>query len=157
MQLVVTGHRGAFEQLLERHLDPIHAYAKRITGSATDADDIAQDVFLKLWQKPDRYRSGRVKFTTWLHRVAHNACMDLFRGRNHQALPAEEAEIQINETPDIERAISALPLNQRTAVALCLLGGHSTRDASRIMRSSPRAVESLISRARRTLRQVLQP
>ena len=157
MQLVVTGHRSAFEQLLERHIDPIHAYAKRITGSATDADDVAQEVFLKLWQKPDRYRPGRVKFTTWLHRVAHNACVDLFRSRDHQVPPAEEAEIQINETPDIEGAISALPLNQRTAVALCLLGGHSTRDASRIMRSSPRAVESLISRARRTLRQVLQP
>mgnify|MGYP001811624960 CR=1 FL=1 len=157
MEAINNGDKPAFDMLVTRHLNAIHAYAYRLSRSRADADDVAQEVFLKVWRKAGTFRPGKVKVTTWLHRIAHNACVDLFRKRSRQSdfLPEQEQAIEMQDSTEVERAIADLPLNQRTAVALCLLGNHSTKEAAHIMGSSPRAVESLISRARRTLRQDL--
>ncbi len=149
---------GAFTCFVRRHLNAVHAYAYRLSGSRADADDIAQDTFLKIWQKAQTYKQGQVKPTTWLHRVAHNTFIDLLRKRK----PTESIEDWSPKAPDIdpdagllERAMTQLPLNQRTAVALCLIGNHTTRDAAHIMGLNARAVESLIARARRSLKEVI--
>ena len=159
MARIVAGDRSAFDVFVHRHLPPIHAYASRLTGSRHDADDVAQETFLKVWRKAGSYRGGQVKVSTWLHTIAHNTCIDVLRKRrptepieHHEPL----TEGASGDAQVLERLISALPVNQRTAVALCLLGGHSTREAAHITGSSPRAVESLISRARRTLREAFR-
>ena len=160
MARIVAGDRSAFDVFVHRHLPAIHAYASRLTGSRHDADDVAQDTFLKVWQKAGSYKAGRVKVSTWLHTIAHNTCIDALRKRKPSE-PIEHHEPSSSQgagddTHVLERLISRLPVNQRTAVALCLLGGHSTREAAHITGSSPRAVESLISRARRSLREAFR-
>ena len=76
----VAGDRAAFATLLERHYDRIHGFAWQLTGSRTDADDIAQDVCCTLVEKIGTYR-GEARFTTWLYGVTFNACRDLRRKR----------------------------------------------------------------------------
>jgi RNA polymerase sigma-70 factor (ECF subfamily) len=75
-----SGDRAAFETLLRRHYDRIHRIAWRMTGSATDADDIAQDVCCTLVEKIDSFK-GEAKFTTWLSGIVVNACRDHHRRR----------------------------------------------------------------------------
>lgn len=163
MARVQTGDGTAFEHLLERHLPAIHAYAYRLTRSHTDADDLAQETFLRLWQKASSYRPGTVRLTTWLHRVAHNTFVDTWRKREDTLplddegdMPATPAESRDDARMQaVQRGLMQLPLNQRTAVSLCLLGRFSAEEAGQIMGMSTDAVESLIARARRTLRTLL--
>ena len=75
-----AGDRDAFAELLDRHYDRIHGLAWQLTGSRTDADDIAQDVCCTLVEKIGSYR-GEARFTTWLHGITFNACRDLRRRR----------------------------------------------------------------------------
>jgi RNA polymerase sigma-70 factor (ECF subfamily) len=75
-----AGNRAAFEALLRRHYDRIHALAWQLTGSRADADDIAQDVCCILVEKIGSFR-GEAKFTTWLTGITFNACRDLRRRR----------------------------------------------------------------------------
>jgi len=75
-----AGDRDAFAILLERHYDRIHGLAWQLTGSRTDADDIAQDVCCTLVEKIHGFR-GEAKFTTWLHGITFNACRDWRRRR----------------------------------------------------------------------------
>src|SRR6478752_1658340 len=75
-----AGSRGAFEALLRRHYDRVHGLAWQLTGSRSDADDIAQDVCLALVEKIGSFR-GEAKFTTWLTGITFNACRDLRRRR----------------------------------------------------------------------------
>ena len=75
-----AGDRGAFARLLDRHYDRIHGLAWQLTGSRTDADDIAQDVCCTLVEKIGSYR-GDAQFTTWLFGITFNACRDLRRRR----------------------------------------------------------------------------
>lgn len=76
-----TGDRAAFETLLRRHYDRIHRIAWRMTGSAADADDIAQEVCCTLVEKIDSFK-GEAKFTTWLSGIVVNACRDHHRRRS---------------------------------------------------------------------------
>jgi RNA polymerase sigma-70 factor (ECF subfamily) len=80
ISLAVAGDRGAFEQLLRRHYDRIHALAWQLTGTRADADDIAQDVCCTLVEKIATFR-GEAKFTTWLCGIVYNACRDFRRRR----------------------------------------------------------------------------
>ena len=75
-----AGDRGALAALLDRHYDRIHGLAWQLTGSRTDADDIAQEVCCTLVEKIGGYR-GEAKFTTWLHGITFNACRDWRRRR----------------------------------------------------------------------------
>ena len=77
-KLAGNGDRGAFQELLERHYDTLYRVAYRFTGSEADAEDIAQDVCLALADKIASFR-GQSQFSTWLYRVAMNACRDFAR------------------------------------------------------------------------------
>lgn len=76
----IAGDRAAFESLLRRHYDRIHGLAWQLTGSRSDADDVAQDVCCTLVEKISGFR-GEAKFTTWLCGITYNACRDLRRRR----------------------------------------------------------------------------
>lgn len=164
---VGKGDEQAFTRLLRRHLQAIHHYLFRLTGSRADSDDLAQETFLALWRKAATYRPGRVRFGTWLHRIAHNQCID------HLRRSARTAEQPLPETsePDagpeanrhrdehrrrLHQALERLPANQRDAILLCHQQGLSNRDAAIVLGIGVRAVESLLARARRTLRQEFQ-
>lgn len=116
---------------------------------------------MRIWQKASTFRFENVRVTTWMHRIAHNVFVDSWRRREPtQPLDDETVETALSPEPQdgdakqvLQTNIGRLPLNQRTALGLCLLSGFSTDETGHIMGVSPHAVESLIARARRGLRQ----
>ena len=166
MARVAAGDEQAFERLLSRHLDRIHHYLRLLTGHPQDSDDLAQETFIKVWLKARTFRPGRVRVTTWLHRIAHNVAMDHLRkaGRAARAEafepPREMAGPdahgqQAQERQRLHDALSALPENQRSAILLRHQQGLSNPDAAAVLGVSVRAVESLLSRGRRRLRALM--
>jgi RNA polymerase sigma-70 factor (ECF subfamily) len=166
------GDQRAFAALVERHADAIHRYVFRMTGSRADAEDFTQETLLRLWRKAGSYQPGRVKVSTWLHTIAHNLTVDALR-RPHAVAEAaagaaaEELDVAADSAGPfeahaaretlqrLERALAALPARQRAALLLCQVQGFSNAEAADILGSRVRAVESLLARARRTLRQAL--
>lgn len=158
--------RDAFAILVGRHLNAIHAFNYRFTRNPEDAADLAQETFLRVWQNAVTWQPGRVKFSTWLHRIARNLCIDAFR-RARPAVPLQAEPIDREAPPPdasseqaelrrvMHRALAALPERQRTALLLCHRGMKG-RDAAAVLEVSVEALESLLARARRTLREQLR-
>lgn len=165
--LVQQHDQAAFEHLVNRHLASVHRYLVRLTGSGADADELSQETFLRLWERAGSYRPGTVKLGTWLHRIAHNLAVDELR-RRRPAGGEDEAETAADgaagpeslatsrETGErLQAAIGTLPASQRAALLLCQVQGFSNRDAAAILGVTVRSLESLVARARRTLRGAL--
>ena len=167
MLAVQSQDRAAFSALVDRHLDAIHAFNYRQTRNAEDAADLAQETFLRVWTASSTWQPGRVKFTTWLHRIARNLCIDAHR-RRRDTEPADFDRLESDAPPPdlaplhaamqdaLQRALTDLPERQRTALLLCHQQGMSNRDAAAVLQVSVDALESLLARARRTLRQELR-
>ncbi len=156
----------AFSCLLHRHLNAVHGYLFRLTGSRADADDLAQETFLRVWQKAATFKPGRVKLATWLHRIAHNLCIDEFRKQRKRAdvvlediadTTADQATRHArSETLEhLNKELMALPEAQRCALALCPIQGFSNSQAADILGVSVSALESLLARGRRQLKKKL--
>ena len=159
--------RDAFSLLLSRHGAAIHAFVFRLTGNAADAEDLTQETFLRVWSRAGTWKADRVKFTTWAYRIARNLSIDAWRVRERGGADAEvdveelAADSPSNDAGDMKRALeaalAALPERQRTALVLCHHQGWSNREAAQMLDVSVDAVESLLSRARRSLRKTLAP
>jgi RNA polymerase sigma-70 factor (ECF subfamily) len=160
---IAEGDRRAFAQLMDRHIDRAHGLAKRVLGNKSDAEDVVQDAFLKVWQKAGQWQPGRAQFSTWLYRVVVNRCLDLKRKPVSTAL--DNVAEQSDDRPDayediaarqrqaeIAAAVANLPERQRTAVALSYTAGMSNAQAAETMEISVKAFESLLVRAKRELR-----
>jgi RNA polymerase sigma-70 factor (ECF subfamily) len=161
------GNRDAFSELVMRHTKRYYSLAYRMLSSREEAEDIVQESFLALWTNPDRWDSGRkAKFTTWFYRVVTNACIDMKRKNTPLQLeegydPPDESR-GTEETLELKRKkenmdayIGELPESQRTALTLCFYEGVSNRDAAEIMGVSVKALESLLMRAKASLRNKL--
>jgi RNA polymerase sigma-70 factor (ECF subfamily) len=161
--LVREGDEGAYSELVVRHLPAIEVYAKRIVNDDTLAQDIAQDVMVVLWQRSADFNPSKARLTTWLHRIAHNRCIDIMRKRQREvSWDPSESEHPLTE-PDTSReqqpidiALMRLPESQRTALVLTYYQNLSNREVAEIMNSSVRAVESLLVRARGNLKKQLE-
>jgi RNA polymerase sigma-70 factor (ECF subfamily) len=171
MLLVSGGDTGAFEQLIERHQSLVAGTVARMLGSNSDVEDIAQQVFIRVWKSARRY-VPRAKFTTWLLKITRNLVFnELRRSKRHahvplQTLPgAEEFPLrdQTNPTPDallletelqraIEEAITELPESQRMALILRRYEQLSYDQIADILDLSVPAVKSVLFRARTELR-----
>lgn len=164
---VVKADKAAFTRLLDRYLGEIAAFARRYVGQH-ESDDIAQEVFIRVWQKAGQWRAGRGTVRAWLYRIAYNLCMDaLKKHRPDAGLDCESVGDEGPVKPDdraerrdlrraIDRALADLPERQRSAIALCLIHGLGNREAADTLGISVEALESLLSRGRRQLRQVLR-
>lgn len=163
------GDRLAASRLIARHSPRVFSVCLRMMGDRASAEDAAQETFLKLWRSADRWKPGRAKFETWLCRVAANACIDRLRQRRPES-PAEEAPDLADETPLAEEgliaaerrravasALSALPDRQRLAIVLCHYQELTNIEAAAAMEVSVDALESLLARARRSLKESLAP
>lgn len=159
--------RAACEELVGRHLSRVTAVAYRVLGNSADAEDIAQEVFLKVWQHAASWRPGQALFSTWLHTVTVNLCRDRLRKRRETGLEdaaeiadgrhdAEKTLHSSKVSHVVDQALASLPERQRVALTLCHYQGLSNIEAASIMDVSVEAVESLLSRARRGLRVKLQ-
>lgn len=161
---VSAGDVKAFGDLMQRHHGPVYRVAWRMTGGR-EADDIAQETFIKLWKNPQQVKEGSA-LRSWLMRVASNAAIDRARKRKPEAMD-EVAEItdgraNVEETLQqsaaasvVDQAIAALPERQRLALTLVYFEGQSNIEAAAAMDATVEAVESLLSRARRALKQSL--
>ena len=162
MDRVQNQDRDAFAVLVARHLDGIHAFNYRMTRNAEDAADLAQETFLRVWNSAATWRPNRVKFTTWLHRIARNLNIDAYR-RHRTSEEINPNLASVDDGPDaaptaarlrraLDAALTDLPERQRTALVLCHRDGMANRDAAEVLEVSVDALESLLARARRTLR-----
>jgi RNA polymerase sigma-70 factor, ECF subfamily len=154
----------AFAHLLQRHHGPVYRVVWRMTGGV-EAEDIVQETFFKLWQKPEQVREAAA-LRGWLMRVASNAAIDRSRKPRLAALDdapdvadgrADAAEVLQRTTAAraVDTAIAALPERQRLALSLVYFEGLTNIEAASVMEASVEAIESLLSRARRTLKESL--
>lgn len=166
MARVAGGDAGAFDRLAARHMRRAVALAQRMTGNPSDADEIAQEAFLRVWQHATRWDAGRAAFTTWLYRIVVNLAID--RGRRPVWSPLDDAQELPDSSPDalaqiaerqtaalVNRALDALPDRQRAAVVLFHQESLSLRQAAEILGLSETAFASLLARARTALKTAL--
>lgn len=161
--LVAQGDETACRLLVDRHLPRMIALARRMMGNQADAEEVAQEVFLRVWTHADRWEPGRAQFTTWLHRVATNLCLDRLRRRTMDDIDSIPEPASDEPGPDVlfeqqelasrvEIALQALPARQRAAVTLTHFQGLTNIEAAETLEISVEAVESLLGRARMALR-----
>ena len=164
---VAHGCRDAYRQLLQRQLPAVSRYVDRMLGQAAETEDIVQEVFLRLWTQASRYDPGVAQVSTWLHRIAHNLCIDFFRKQQPLDFEAQPKEASGGSEPDAEHrsgmlrqdvrlALLNLPERQRSALILCHFQELSNKEAAAVLEISVDALESLLARARRTLRSTLE-
>ena len=165
------GEMLAFEELYRRHSGRLYNVACRMTGSAADAEDLLQDVFLQVYRRIDSYR-GEAALGTWLYRLAVNACLDHLRsheGRQQKATDfIEDIEgLEPVASPswrpdraldrlDLESAISRLPPRYRAAFVLHDVEGHTHDEVADMLGIEEGTSKSLLHKARRSLRAFLR-
>ena len=183
MRRAGSGDKAAFALLVRRHLARATALAQRITGNRSDAEEIVQEAFLRCWQKAPEWRPAErpandraandrgpegttAQFGTWLYRVLVNLCLD--RRRRPQPVGIEAADTVADSGADgfdetargetsrrVQAAMAQLPERQRAALALCYFEGLGNIEAAATLDISIGALESLLVRARRALRDAL--
>jgi RNA polymerase sigma-70 factor (ECF subfamily) len=165
IELVTDGDRGAFAELAKRHSKRYYRVAYRMVFNKNDAEDIAQEAFLKLWDKPYLWeRNKHSKFSTWFYRVVVNLCID--RNRKKSPLRLKDGiEIVDNKASTVDsldaqqkkqilkKLILGLPERQQVALNLCYYEGISNKEAADIMGVGLKALQSLLIRGKNTLRE----
>lgn len=162
-----AGDARAAQALIAKHAPRLHRLARRMLNDAMEAEDVTQDVFLRVWKQAPRWREGEAKFETWMHRVALNLCYDRLRKRRETLDPdagadvpdpargADEALAAAQQAALVRAALAQLPERQRAAIALCHFEEASNIEAAAALEISVDALESLLSRGRRALRAAL--
>lgn len=164
---VVAGNETAFNTIVDRHYSLVFRLSARVLGNAADAEDVAQEAFVKLWRNPPALRN-QAALKGWLVRVARNLAIDRLRRARNTSDSELELLVDPSTGPDghlrhgqaageISAALAQLPERQRTALQLTYFEALGNQETASIMDVSVEAVESLLSRARRSLRLALQP
>lgn len=158
---------GAFRRALDRHLPHVLAIGRRMLRDDAEAEDVAQETLLRLWRNAATLELGPGGLRPWLTRVASNLCIDRMRaGRNtsvveevpERPIPARQMrEIGERELSQrVDAALKGLPERQRLALTLFHYEGLSQIEVGQVLGVSDEAVESLLARARRTLKALLK-
>ncbi len=167
---IARGDQLAIRQLVARKLPRLLALGVRMLNDRIEAEDVAQESFLRVWKHAENWQSsvelGGAKFDTWLHKVALNLCYDRLRTRKdysdegmpERIDPALIPEQLLNKSQQadlINAALALLPSRQREALVLQYYQALSNIEAANLMGVSVEALESLLSRARRNMRTLL--
>ncbi len=178
MARIAEGDQEAFEILVNRHQTSILNLVYRFIGDRTQAKDLAQEVFLKVWQSAEAYEP-KAKFTTWIYRIAANLCFNELKSARRRKWfsfnwsdeddrhtpeetladsgpSAEDVLLERERSRQISNALQNLPENQRMAVILRRYDDLSYQEIGLIIGCSVSAVESLLVRAKRTLQEKLR-
>jgi RNA polymerase sigma-70 factor, ECF subfamily len=161
-----AGDASACAALVDGYLAKVTAFAGRTLANRADAEEVAQEVFLRVWQHAGSWRAGGARFSTWLYRVTLNLCHDRLRRRRETALdaagdpasdaPPPGADLQRSAVvARVEAALAQLPDRQREAIVLCHYQELGNIEAAAVLDVTVEALESLLSRGRRRLRQLL--
>ena len=180
MGSVRLGNRHAFEVLINRHQRSVLNFIFRFLGNRADAEDLTQEVFLRVWKAAGTYKPD-AKFTTWLYRIATNLCINrqhairirkLFVqshvqeqiqnskdssiiGESAGILSPEERLIDSEQSVRLLNALNELPTSQRVAVVLRIYDEMSYQEIAQIMDRSVSSVDSLLIRAKKNLHRKL--
>ena len=176
VEAAAAGDREAFDQLVRRHQSAIVGLARSLTGGSVDAEDVAQEVFVRAWRSIARFR-GDSAFRTWLYRIAlnvvsshHGRLARLRRFFQSRAAESESDTDPLESAPDradledrilardaIDKALSTLPEELRVAVTLRDIQGLDYREIAQLLDVPMGTVESRIFRGRQRLRPLLEP
>jgi RNA polymerase sigma-70 factor (ECF subfamily) len=169
------GDEYSFELLVKRHQSRMLNLIYRFIGNRTQARDLAQEVFIRVWQAAPRYKP-QAKFTTWIYRLAANLCLNELKSCGRKKLFFSESPAVPGRTPTEERnvspsaedillaeersrqishALQSLPENQRIALILKKYDNLSYHEIAKVMECSVSAVESLLVRAKKNLQEKL--
>jgi RNA polymerase sigma-70 factor (ECF subfamily) len=167
MARIGRGDAGAFRALARRHLPSLVGLARHVLGNGADAEDVAQDTMLRVWTNAPRWQPI-APFRTWLIRIAVNLCID--RKRRRPTIGLEAADDVPDSQPDpaaryesgedaraVAAAVAGLPERQRAAIVLTYHEGLSNAQTADILDTSVSAVETLLVRAKQSLRRALGP
>ena len=178
MERLMAGQDAALNDLMERHASPVFQFLCRMVGNEDDANDLAQETFVRVFRARTGFRTNE-KFSTWLYTIAANLARNHFRWRSRHPNVSLEAEtgnseqtlgstIPANMPAPNEQALAAeraaavraavgkLPEDLREAIVLCEWEERSVAEAAMILETTPKAVESRLYRARRILRERLK-
>lgn len=163
MARVAARDTAAFRALIEAHAGKAHRIGWRMLGDVVEAEDVAQEAMLKLWEQADKWQAGGAGVGAWLNRVATNLCLDRLRRRRFSS--DEEVPERVDETPLADaqmdadwmrnramQAVQALPDRQRAAIVLTYYEDCSNLAAADILNLNIKAFESLLLRARQALK-----
>lgn len=179
MQRLSAGDDAALNDLMARHARPVFQFLCRMLNNENDAEDLAQETFLRVYRARASFRTGE-KFTTWLYTIAANLARNHFRWRNRHpgvsleaetdaagrslasTLPANlplpsHAALEEERLAAVRAAVNRLPEDLREAIILCEWQECSVAEAAAILGATPKAVESRLYRARGLLRERLKP
>ena len=162
---------GAFEELYKRHGSRVYTVAYRMTGSAADAEDLVQDVFLQVFRRLNSFR-GEAAFGTWIHRISVNACLDYARSKQGRRQRATDSVDDLDalgapgqrpwradsalDRLDLERAVAQLPPSYRRAFLLHDVEGLEHHEVGAALGIAEGTSKSLLHKARTRLRAVLR-
>jgi RNA polymerase sigma-70 factor (ECF subfamily) len=175
MGMVSAGDMSAFEELVERHQRAVIGTVAKMLGNASESEDIAQQVFVRVWKSAGRYEA-QAKFTTWLFTITRNLVFNEVRRRQRkptvsvdereetthrtvedlQAISPDDEMLQTELEEAIDRAIQSLPEKQRMAVVLRRYEEMPYDEIAAVLEMSIPAVKSLLFRARTQLKEALQ-
>jgi len=166
IQRVLEGDTEAFRILVKQHEDRLFCLIRNLIPDRNDCEDIAQEVFLAAYTHLRSYDHGRATFSTWLLTIARNKCLNALKKKT-PAAAAGAPEPEDARTPDAEAseaewfqqldaALDALPLEQKTTFVLAEIQGLSLQEIGTIERVSLGTVKSRLSRAREKLRSLLR-
>ena len=147
VDLLAARDERALERLYEKYGRAVYSLVLKMLREPARAEEVAQEVFLKLWRRPTSYVAGRGTFPTWLLSVAHHRAIDDLRARRHETLPLGDgtngAPELVDETPDladhawmreqrstVRQALATLPVSQRQAIELAYFMGLTQREIS---------------------------
>jgi RNA polymerase sigma-70 factor (ECF subfamily) len=164
--LVGAGSVTAFAVLVERYSATLYRVAARMLGDPHEAEDVVQDCFARLWQHAAGWQSSGAGLVGWLHRITINLCFD--RKRRFRVFTTPDLPDRVDDAPLADRlieaeqahavmssALAALPERHRAALMLCYMQGLSNAAAADRLNLNIKAMESLLHRARRHLREIL--
>jgi len=168
---------AAFEALYDRYGDLVYSVSLRIVGDTYAAEDVAQDVFLRVWRRPDQFDVGRGRFVTWLLSVARNRSIDQRRSQSrrlrHEALPSGDEEEDVlpgdserddpalaavlsEERAAVRRAMEGLPPEQKLAIQLAYFGGLTQQEIANKLGQPLGTVKTRVRLAMQKMRVALQ-
>ena len=154
------GDTAAFEDLVRVHTRAVYAHAMRFFGGPDMAEDVVQEVFIKVYRSIQSF-DGASSFSTWLYRVTRNTCLDMLRSGKHRPTPIDPSDLTLTApgdladavalTASVERAMGALAPEDRDALNAVTLFGLSYAEAAEALGVPTGTVKSRVFRARRIL------